>query len=191
MGLGSHAAMYNRYRTYIRDDLEPVLRLPGVTLVGLNSSHGIQPYTLTLRPRDLSVVGSLRPAQFEHATGVFASAPAADLKVLVLHHNLLRGRLSNRWGLANRAHGVQQAAATGADVVLCGHDHEDAVEQVSLRNRRFVVACASTLTDRVRGGGPSSLNVIETDRESVTVRTWGWQSDASDFSQVKWTRFAR
>ena len=191
MGLGSHTAMYTRYRNWIRDDLEPVLRLPGVTLVGLNSSHGVQPYTLTLRPRDLSVVGSLRPTQFERAATVFASAPAADLKVLVLHHNLLRGRLSNRWGLANRALGVEQAAATGADLVLCGHDHEERVEQVTHGARRFVTACASTLTDRVRGGGPSSIHLIESNEATVTVRTLAWQNEPRNFVEAKRGRFAR
>ena len=51
-------------------------------------------------------------------------APQGDLKVLVMHHNLLRGNLSNRWGLASRALGIVDASLTGADVVCCGHDHE-------------------------------------------------------------------
>ena len=30
--------------------------------------------------------------------------------------------------------------AAGADLVLCGHDHEERVEQVSVGGRTFVVA---------------------------------------------------
>jgi 3',5'-cyclic AMP phosphodiesterase CpdA len=192
MGLGSHEAMYTRYRRFIRGELEPVMRLPGVTLVGLNSAHGIQPYTLTLRPRDLAVVGSLRGEQWTHAQVMFASAPAGDLRVLVLHHNLLRGRLSGRWGLANRAPGVAAAAATGADLVLCGHDHQVRVEQVHAAGRTFVVVSASTLTDRVRGGEPASFNLIEADRadRSLSVSVWEWSDERRTFGVARTVRFA-
>ncbi len=174
VGLGSKGAMYTRYKKYVSEELEPTLSLPGITIVGLNSSHGIQPYTLTTRPRDLSVVGALRPTQWSKARNAFAAAPATDLKVLVFHHNLLRGKLSNRWGLASRALGVEQAARTGADLVLCGHDHEDRIEQVSAAGRRFVVSTANTLSDRVRGGRESSLNVIATTDREVMVAPWEW-----------------
>ena len=191
MGLGSHQAMYTRYRRFIRQDLEPVMRLKGITLVGLNSAHGIQPHTITLRPRDLAVVGSLRAEQWAMAARVFASAAPDDLKVLVTHHNVVRGRLSNRWGLARRARGLQHAAETGADLVLCGHDHEERAEQVRAGGRAFVMATASTLTDRVRGGAPSSLNVIHTAHESVTVSGWEWSEAQQTFAPARSQRFAR
>lgn len=191
MGLGSHQAMYARYRRFIRDDLQPVVHLPGVTLVGLNSSHGVQPYTLTLRPRDLSVVGSLRADQWARARVAFAVAPAGDFRVLVMHHNLLRGRRSHRWGLASRSRGIEHAAATGADLVLCGHDHEERVELVTAGARRFVVACASTLTDRVRGGGPGSINLIEADAGTVKVSTWEFSDVRHELIRAKWAQFTR
>ncbi|HVT41281.1 MAG TPA: metallophosphoesterase [Gemmatimonadaceae bacterium] len=191
MGLGSHDAMYSRYRRYIRSELEPVMRLSGLTLVGLNSAHGIQPYTLTLRPRDLAVVGSLREHQWSRAALEFATAPARDLKVLVVHHNLTRGHISDRWGLANRERGLARAAATGADLVLCGHDHEESAEEVEAEGRKFVVATASTLTERVRGGVPSSLNIIEADAATVTVAGWEWTDGQRRFTPARSSRFAR
>jgi 3',5'-cyclic AMP phosphodiesterase CpdA len=190
MGLGSHEAMYARYRRFIRPDLEGVMRVPGITLVGLNSSHGIQPYTLTLRPRDLAVVGSLREHQWTRARVAFAGAPTADLKVLVIHHNLLRGRLSNRWGLANRARGIEEAAATGADLVLCGHDHEVRVDQVSAGGRTLVVSCASTLTDRVRGGEPGSFNVIDANAATITIGIREWRTEARMFVEASVRTYA-
>ena len=191
MGLGSHRAMYTRYRRLIRDDLEPILHLPGLTIVGLNSAHGIQPYSLTLRPRDLSVVGSVRPEQWSRARAAFDGAPANDFKVLVVHHNLLRGRLSGRWGLVSRARGVEYAAATGAELVLCGHDHEERVERVRHANGTFVVASASTLTDRVRGGGPSSINLIEADAATITVSVMEWNAASAHFALARVERFPR
>lgn len=181
MGFGRISAMYARYRKFIREDLEPQLRLSGMTIVGLNSAQGIRPFTLTRRPRDLSVVGAVRDAQWANARRAFDAAPKDDLKVLVLHHNLLRGQRSNRWGLASRARGVIAAAATGADLVLCGHDHEDRIEQPLAAERRFVVSCANTLSNRVRGGGPSSLNVIDANETTIAVTPWVWNALARAF----------
>jgi 3',5'-cyclic AMP phosphodiesterase CpdA len=191
MGLGSVNAMYARYRKFIRDDLEPQLRLPGLTLVGLNSAQGIRPGTLTTRPRDLSVVGAVRGEQWANAKRAFDAAPTDDLKVLVLHHNLLRGQRSNRWGLASRALGVTSAAVTGADLVLCGHDHEDRIDHPMAAGRRFVVSCANTLSDRVRGGGPSSLNVIDADEKTIAVTPWAWNVAAQTFTPSQGKCFTR
>ena len=181
IGLGSRSAMYTRYRQFVSEELEPTLQLPGITIVGLNSSHGIQPFTLTARPRDLSVVGAIRPTQWSKARNAFAAAPSGDLKVLVFHHNVLRGKLSNRWGLASRALGLEQAARTGAELVLCGHDHEDRIEQISVAGRRLVVSTANTLSNRVRGGRASSVNVIETTEREVQVAPWAWVGEVRTF----------
>jgi 3',5'-cyclic AMP phosphodiesterase CpdA len=191
MGLGSYRAMFSRYRAFVRQELEPVRRSPGLTLVGLNSAHGIQPYTLTTRPRDLSVVGALRPEQFARARREFEASLAGDVRVLVFHHNLLRGKLSNRWGLANRAGGIEQAAATGAEVVLCGHDHEARIEQVAAGGRRFVVSTPNTLTDRVRGGALAQFHAIEADARSIAVEPWVWNEPRQTFYPGRAERFSR
>jgi 3',5'-cyclic AMP phosphodiesterase CpdA len=191
LGMGSIPAMYERYRKYVCEELEPVLRVPGATIVGLNSARGIQSFTLTTRPRDLSVVGALREAQWAKAKREFDAAPTADLKVLVFHHNLLRGELSNRWGLSNRARGIASAAATGADLVLCGHDHQAGLECLDVDGRRIVVACASTLTTRVRGGGPGSINTFEVDEKTIRGGILQWNDESKSFAQVMWARYTR
>ena len=190
-GVGSRKEMYRRYRRFVSTELEPTLHLPGLMIVGLNSAQGLQAFTVTTRLRDLSVVGVLLPEQWERAHAAFAGAEAGDLKVLVMHHNLLRGRLSQRWGLVNRARGIEQAAVTGADVVLCGHDHEERVEQVSAAGHRFVVSTANTLSDRMRGGLPSALNVIDADATQVRVGLWQWNPELSTFSLERTGCFAR
>ena len=191
LGLGVTGAMFTRYRAFVCEELEPVRHAEGVTLVGLNSAHGIQPYTLTTRLRDLSVVGTLRPSQFARARREFESARPGDLKVLVFHHNLLRGRLSGRWGLSNRARGIEQAALTGAELVLCGHDHEDRIEQVSAGGRRIVVSTPNTLTTRIRGGAPARFHVVEFDARSIAVEPWVWNEPKRSFYPGRAERFAR
>lgn len=191
MGIGEYYDMFSRYRELIRTDLEPRARVDGATIVGLNSSHGIQKYTLTTRPRDLSVVGAVRGRQWERARLAFAMAPVDDLKILVLHHNLLRGNVSRRWGLASRALGITDAALTGADIVCCGHDHEERVEEVEAARRRMIVSTANTLTNRTRGGRPGSWNLIESDLAKVTVHLMEWNDGAKEFRQARSNTYSR
>lgn len=190
-GLGAPSLMYRGYRRWIGADLEPVLHAPGATVASVNSSHGIQWHTLTARARDLSVVGAVRPAQWVHATGTLAAAPAGDLRVLMLHHNLLAGVLSRRWGLTSRAQGIDDAAATGCDLVLCGHDHEGRVEQVERHGRRFVVSQVNTLSARSRGGRPASFHEVSWDDAQLTVRRQEWSAAAGDFVDAQSWSFAR
>ncbi len=211
LGLGFTWPMYRGYRKWIADDLEPVLRVPGVTFVGINSCHGVRPWTLTARMRDLSVVGAVRPAQWERARAAFDASPAGDLKVLVFHHNLLRGDLSNRWGLVNRADGIAQAASTGADLVLNGHDHQTRIEAVDVALggptgasldspgapasaatlQRLIVSHSTTLCDRTRGGLPSAFQEIEITPAEVRIRACVWSKDALDFTPRADRCFAR
>ena len=190
-GLGPRAMMYRGYRKWISADLEPVLHAPGVTVASINTSHGIQWHTLTRRPRDLSVVGAVLPAQWAGARKTLSGAPPGDLRVLMLHHNLLAGNLSRRWGLTARAAGIDAAIATGCDVVLCGHDHEARVEQVERGGRRLVVSQANTISNRARAGLPASFHEISWDAAQVTVRQQQWDSTAGDFVDARAWSFAR
>ncbi|HVZ50303.1 MAG TPA: metallophosphoesterase [Gemmatimonadaceae bacterium] len=189
LGIGDHYGMFARYREFIRADLEPEVSIPGATIVGLNSAHGIQSFTLTRRLRDLSVVGAVRGRQWEKARVALSLAPPGNLRILVLHHNLLRGAHSRRYGLATRALALVDAAYTGADVICCGHDHEQRVDEVEVARRRIVVSTAGTLTDRARGGRAGSWNLIEADAQRVSVAIYEWDRD--EFRRMKTAAYAR
>ena len=191
LGFGDYYGMFSRYREAIRSDLEPTVRIPGATIVGVNSAHGVQSYTLTKRPRDISVVGAVRGRQWERARVAFSLAPAADLKVLVVHHNILRGTLSQRWGLASRDFGIVDASHTGAQLICCGHDHEERVEEVAAARRRFIVSTASTLSDRVRGEKPGSWNLIHIDASTVSVELMEWGDAAREFRRARKNTYPR
>ena len=47
LGFGSEEALYENYRAYVDEQLEPVLRVPGATFVGINTAQGVLPQTLT------------------------------------------------------------------------------------------------------------------------------------------------
>lgn len=180
-GVGLRWPLLRGYRKWISEDLEPTLKLPGLTMVGLNSCHGIRPYTLTTRLRDLSVVGAIRAEQWAQARAAFAAASPADLKVLVFHHNLLRGDLSQRWGLVNRADGIGEALGTGAQLVLNGHDHQTRIEEITLGPRRMVVSHSTSFCERTRGGLPAAFQEIEVMPTELRLRACSWNAAVGDF----------
>jgi 3',5'-cyclic AMP phosphodiesterase CpdA len=108
--------------------------------------------------------------------------------VVVLHHNVLRGQISDRWGLAHPLDAQRRLVAAGADLVLCGHDHQEAVGQLE---GRTVVAAAGTHTPMTRGRRPSVFNLIEYGNEHLVVRYHRWDSAEGCFRPADATEFRR
>jgi 3',5'-cyclic AMP phosphodiesterase CpdA len=176
LGVGMRKAVFANYRRYVSDDLEPVLHVSGVTFVGLNTAHGVRYNTLTWNPRDIGVVGDLAPWQIEHARRVFEASPAGDRRAIVMHHNPLKGQLSRRYGLAHHRRALGAFASLGVDLVMCGHDHQEAIHYVEHTRGGTIVSTAGTLSNRSRGKRPSSFNVIGLDPGRITVETHIWDA---------------
>lgn len=181
VGLGDRRAIYESYRKYISPELEPVLRIPGATFVGLNTAHGVMPHTLTWNVRDIGVVGDLRRSQIERAREEFAKSPPDDLRVVVMHHNPLKGEISRRHGLVNTKRVLGAFADLGVDLVLCGHDHQEAIHYVEHTRRGTVVSTAGTVSNRSRGGRPSSVNIITLAPARIDVATLIWAGHENTF----------
>lgn len=177
-----------KYRQYFGDTLGPVLRIPGAVIVGTVSAHGLAAGSVTWNPRDLTVKGHLPRSETDRAAREFGNRGDGDLKVLVLHHNVLRGQISERMGLAHWRDAQRRLARSGADLVLCGHDHQESVGQLE---GRVVVAAASTHTPMTRGRRPSVFNLITADHESLTVQYQRWDAAAGRFQPGDEARFAR
>src|SRR5919202_4241211 len=62
-GVGDEQKLLANYKTFISRDIEPVLRVPGATFVGVNTAHGVARWTLTWNLRQLSVIGTVRRYQ--------------------------------------------------------------------------------------------------------------------------------
>lgn len=172
--LGDESKMLANYRRFISDDIEPVVRVPGATFAGLNTSHGVIPETLTWRMRDISIIGTVRRAQIERLRAVFAESPPTDTRVVVMHHNPVKGELSQRHGLKDTARALGAFADMSVDLVLCGHDHQDAIHYIEHTKKGTVISTAGTVSNRMRGGRPSSVNSIKLSREQIEVSTLLW-----------------
>ena len=181
MGLGDQDALYADFRTFINADIEPVLDVPGARLVGLNTSHGVTRRTLTWNMRDLSVIGDVTRSQMERLRERLDATPAESARVVVMHHNPVRGELSQRHGLKHTKKVLGAFAEMGVDLVLCGHDHQEAIHFVEHTKKGTVISTAGTVSSRSRGGRPSSVNCIDITTDEIHIVTWIWEPEARRF----------
>ena len=166
LGIRGWRVTYAKYLQYF-SDLTPVLEIPGAVIAGARSSYGIAAGSLTWNLRDVAVKGHLPRSETNRVKAVFARAPADAARVLVIHHNILPGAISRRMGLARWPSAQRRLMATGADVVLCGHDHQEGAGQVE---GGITVSTSGTPSLRSRGGRPSMFNLIHIDSSVVHVQ---------------------
>jgi len=181
LGLGDKARVYESYRRFIDRNLEPVLHVPGATFVGINTAHGVTRRTLTWNLRDISIIGDIHKKQLDQAAAIFAKAPPKDARVILMHHNPVRGELSQRHGLKNTQKILGAFAEMGTDLVCCGHDHQESVHYIEHTRKGTVISTAGTVSNRSRGGRPSSVNVISIGQETIDVTTHVWSKEHRTF----------
>jgi 3',5'-cyclic AMP phosphodiesterase CpdA len=184
---GRKDAIYAKYRHYFGAELTPTLTLPGAVITGVLTAHGLSLASVS-HINDFTVKGHLPKAEITRAAQVFRAAPPEAARVLVVHHNVLRGDISQRMGLARWRTAQQRIAASGADVVLCGHDHQEGADVLA---GRVVVSTTGTLSVRTRGGRPSCLNFVTIEPTAVQVTFFRWEAERHRFRPSDTFAFAR
>ena len=189
-------ALYGKYRRYFGDDLTPTLTIPGAAVIASAlTSHGVAWGSLTTRLRDIAVKGHLPKAEMLRVQRVFAEAGAGGrggggglARVLVVHHNVLRGEISRRMGLARWRRAQRRIVESGADVVLCAHDHQEGADVL---DGRVVVSTAGTLSTRPRGGRPSCFNFVTIESTAVHITFFRWEAERGRFRSSDTFAFGR
>lgn len=187
LGLAGREVKYRKYARYF-GELTPVLEIPGAIIAGALSAYGVAFGSLTWNLRDVAVKGHLPAAETTRVTGIFAKAPPGAVRILTVHHNVLRGAHSGRMGLANWRSAYHRLLASGADVVLCGHDHHEGAGQI---DGTLAVSTSGTHSFRTRGGRPSVFNLVKVDAQAVHIRHYRWEPVARRFLTSDVYSFAR
>ena len=177
LGLAGERRKYAKYGRYF-GDLRPVLEIPGAIIAG----------ALTWNLRDVAVKGHLPNAETDRVKTIFARAPAGVARILTFHHNVLPGGLSQRMGLARWRSAYRRLVAAGADVILCGHDHQEGAGQIE---GAVAVSTSGTHSLRVRGGRPSVFNLVRVDDRAVHIQHFRWESKDRRFLPADAFSFAR
>ncbi len=188
-GILGTARRTRKYRMYFGEVLTPRLELPGVVLAGALTSHGLSFASMTWNLNDLVVKGHLPRSETKRLTRVFQAAPPGAARVAVLHHNVLRGEISRRMGLARWRQAQRRLRATGVDLILCGHDHQEGTGQLD-----GVVVVATTsghARGRIRGHRPAAFNLVAIDEQSIEVQHMRWDAGERRFVAGGEARFGR
>ena len=181
--------LYRKYRRYFGDDVAPTLTIPGAAVIASAlTSHGVAWGSLTTRLRDIAVKGHLPNAEILRVQRVFAEAGAGLARVLVVHHNVLRGDISRRMGLARWRRAQARIMESGAEVVLCGHDHQ---EGAGVIDDKVIVSTAGTLSTRSRGGRPSCFNFVTIEPTAVHITFFRWEGERGRFRASDTFAFGR
>lgn len=187
LGLRGERRKYRKYSLYF-SELTPVLEIPGAILAGALSSYGVAFGSLTWNIRDIAVKGHLPASETDRVAGIFSKAPPGVARVLVFHHNVLPGAVSRRMGFARWKSVHRRLLATGADVLLCGHDHQEGAGQIG---GALAVSTSGTHSSRSRGGRPSVFNLVTVDASAVHIQHFRWQPSTRQFQRSDAFSFAR
>ena len=131
-----------RYEQFIARDLNPVVALPDLIVVGLD----------TMPPWRWKA-GHVSPRQIGLVREVLRSGPAGAWRLLVTHHPVLPASLS---GLVGRGPLVEACAEAGVSVLLSGHTHVPSVDMVAIeaegvRHQALAVGAGTAISRRTRG----------------------------------------
>jgi len=170
---------YARYKAAFGDDLDPVLELPDMLLIGVNT-------TRPERHKD----GEVSPAQIERVVQRLQGVPRRMLRIVVTHQPAVVTRQEDE---KDRLHGGEEAiqawATAGADLVLGGHIHLPYVSDlwsraVGTSRPMFCVQAGTAVSLRVRRNTPNSVNMIEwkapADGEARVCKVERWDFDVAD-----------
>ncbi|OJF09733.1 metallophosphoesterase family protein [Couchioplanes caeruleus] len=150
-------APYRRYRRLVRSDLDPVVRLPGLTALGLHTA-----------PAWRWKSGRVSRRQSDAVVAVLGAATPEAVRMLALHHP---PRATGPARLAGRGRLFRALAAARVDLLLAGHTHLPAAALVRVPGtaHRLVEVVAGTAVSRRTRGVGRSWTVIRVDEQAVVV----------------------
>ncbi|MFQ5678515.1 MAG: metallophosphoesterase family protein [Gemmatimonadota bacterium] len=179
---------YGNYTRHINEALDSVHRLPGLTLVCLNSSR---PYVITN--------GRLGRRQLELARRAFDRSEGLEIRVVVTHHHLAPPPDFEGGNVMPRARrAIEAFTEMGVDLILAGHMHRayigDSLDFFPGGEREkgiVIVQCGTTTSARGRGRErlKNSLNVIRADDGRMRITHYLWRGPAEGFSPHSEHRF--
>lgn len=172
VSVGRLLAPYGRYRRLIHPELDPVLRLPGVTVIGLRTT-----------PPWRWKSGRVSRRQSEAVLAVLGSAPTGAVRVLALHHPPRAGGLAR---IVGRTRLMRAVASARVDLILAGHTHVPEAALVELgatAHRPVEVVAGTAVSRRTRRGTGRSWTAIRVDRTAIVVEerlqtATGWRTGA-------------
>lgn len=184
-------APHRNYRALIRDELDTVTRVPGATVVSLDSTA----------PHTAIVNGRIRRHQVAFAREAFQDVHHDDLRVVVAHHHFAPAPDYEGDRSMPRAREVLgEFTDMGVELILGGHLHRAYIGN-SLdvyagenRDRGVVIVQSGTTTSRrgrARERAKNSFNVIRVSPDAIEVTHHMYFEDLGHFAPFSIHGFPR
>lgn len=175
-------APYRNYRRWISDGLDSVIRIPGATVVSLNSTA----------PLRAIVSGRIDRRQLRFAARAFRDTAPADARILVAHHHLAPAPDYEGDTALRRTPEILDALNDmEVDLVLGGHVHRayvasslDVFPNRDGEQGIVIVQCGTTTSDRgrARERARNSFNVVGITPERLDVTHYLYFEDLARFA---------
>ncbi len=171
---------YSRHRRAFGHDLEPLLDVPGLLVICVNTTR-----------RWRHVDGQVSHAQIERVAARLRAAAPGQLRVVVTHQPV---DVPHRRDEHDLLHGHERAARAwtdaGADLFMGGHIHLPYVRPMTtrfpdLQRRSWCVQAGTATSWRVRPDAPNSVNLLRYGLPErplrCTVERWDFVASNSRF----------
>ncbi|SEN76810.1 metallophosphoesterase family protein [Palleronia pelagia] len=150
---------WSRYRHAIDRKLEPMQRLPGAVIQGVNTVNRFSWQRGRISERTVAKVCDA----FEDA--------GDRLRIVVLHHPLEHGPEVEKRLMRGARAALGRLQECGADVVLSGHLHHTITAPFQTAQGLLFVQAGTGLSTRLRGE-PNTFNLVQGDRDGLQVQTF-------------------
>lgn len=179
------------YREIISQDLNPVLRIQGAVIAGLDSTA----------PHSAISNGRIFTSQLDNCAAVFQNAPADAIRIVVAHHHFAPAPDYLHDSIMPKAkRAMERFADLNVEMILGGHLHRAYVGN-SLdfypgghRDRGIIIVQSGTTTSR-RGRGreaeKNSLNRIEVRKNTITITHYMYFHETDSFEALSNHTFRR
>ena len=182
---------FRNYRAYIQKELDTVTRIPGATVVALNTAD----------PHRSIVNGRIRAHQIAFAERAFAGATPGDLRILVAHHHLASPKDEEKDApIPGASEHLGHFARMGVDLILGGHLHRG-YTSTSLNVRRgirderevLIVQSGTTSSGRGRAGekGIRSFNRLRVEEDRIELTPYRHLAGEAEFTPLETRTFPR
>ncbi len=179
------------YREIISQDLNPVLKIHGAVIVGLDSTA----------PRTAISNGQIFKWQLDLCEQAFSETPIGIARIVVAHHHFAPAPdhlHDSNMPYAKRA--IERFADLNVDMILGGHLHRAYIGNSldfypgTHRDRGIIIAQCGTTTSR-RGRGreqeKNSLNQIEIAERMITIIHYMYFHESDAFEETSRHSFRR
>jgi 3',5'-cyclic AMP phosphodiesterase CpdA len=184
-------APFRNYKKYISEELDSVTRVPGITVVALNST----------KPLRALVNGRIDPSQIEYAARVFQESDPADTRIIVCHHHFAPAPDYEGDTTMPGAREVLDALnQMKVELILGGHLHRAYIGN-SLdvypgkdRDHGIVIVQSGTTTSRrgrAREQARNSFNVVRIAEDHLEITHFMYFEDLRRFAPFSMHAFPR